>query len=36
MLKALKLLAKELMSYDNHALSKALSAGALKEVKHDG
>jgi hypothetical protein len=35
-LKALKLLAKELLSYTNPAVTKAIKAGELVEVKYDG
>lgn len=35
-LRALRLLAKQLLSYDSRSLSKAISAGELIEVKSDG
>jgi len=35
-LKALKLLAREMLSYTNPALTKAIKAGELIEVKDDG
>lgn len=35
-LKALKLLAEQLLSLNNQALDKAIKAGELIEVKHDG
>ena len=35
-LKALKHLAKELLSYNEQALTEAVEQGALIEVKHDG
>jgi hypothetical protein len=35
-LAALKLLARELLSYTNYALTKAIKAGELIEVKDDG
>ncbi|MBE0507926.1 MAG: type II toxin-antitoxin system RelE/ParE family toxin [Marinospirillum sp.] len=35
-LKALKVLAKELLAYSDEALSEAIKHGALAEVKNDG